>query len=113
MSNADKTEAASQFREPAYGWASLSPEELEKLRRALPGSIRASRRRRDMTQSHMAGQCGVSPSALSRLERGGPEGSLPRLETLFAIARVTDASLETLLADALPDGVRLREDDRA
>lgn len=93
-----------------FASARLSESESRQLRLVIPANIRRARRTSGLTQLRLAGQSGASESQIKRLERAAPTAPLPRLETLFAIARATGASLESLLDDALPTGVRVRED---
>ena len=66
--------------------AGLSPE----VRLELGDHLRALRRSHELTLAALAGEVGVTPSALSQIERGKSE---PSLGTLWRLGRALNASL--------------------
>jgi transcriptional regulator with XRE-family HTH domain len=71
--------------------------------------IRALRSEQGMTVSELASAIGVTPSAVSQIERGSVD---PSLRSLRAIAGVLDTPLSSFFLDPSPAGIVVRKDER-
>ena len=60
-------------------------------------NLKHFRQKRDMTQTDLAELLGTDYNTISRYEKGGQEGPVPRAETLSKIAGIFKISIEELL----------------
>jgi ribosome-binding protein aMBF1 (putative translation factor) len=79
-----------------YGRAALSSEEIERLRRVLGTEVQRARSSASLSQEGLAACCALQPATLRGIERCEAR-TLPKLTTLIALSRATNAPLVALI----------------